>query len=196
MRRTGTAMGQSLLITTIRVESSRASRAAASGSATWLWQYWCTCHGPPTLHRSPSHRCVLDRILSMRMDVDTGGCVLLLCSRTALWSNYVLLEPVPHLLNCCLPIPLFVQGITIQHVWYYGWITALSTGLGTLPFLIVSEMNQWWLGVSNGTSSCLAWPHCPFAPGHYSLGEGRGRPGPLNQTQLNAMLESSPSIHD
>lgn len=45
-----------------------------------------------------------------------------------------------------------VQGITIQHVWYYGWITALSTGLGTLPFLIVSDMNQWWLGVSNGTS--------------------------------------------
>jgi hypothetical protein len=42
------------------------------------------------------------------------------------------------------------QVTTAQHVWYYGWITALSTGLGTLPFLIVSEMNQWWLGISNG----------------------------------------------
>lgn len=121
-------------------------------------------------------------VTQVRIGQDTfnaNGCryrwvCTIMCSRTALWSNYVLLEPVPHLLNCCLPIPLFVQGITIQHVWYYGWITALSTGLGTLPFLIVSEMNQWWLGVSNGTSSCMSWPHCLLAPGHYSLMKGTG----------------------
>ena len=44
---------------------------------------------------------------------------------------------------------------TLQHVWYFGWITALSTGLGTLPFVVVSEMNKWWLGVSNGACACL-----------------------------------------
>ncbi len=44
---------------------------------------------------------------------------------------------------------------TLLHVWYFGWITALSTGLGTLPFMVVAEMNKWWLGVSNGARSGL-----------------------------------------
>jgi hypothetical protein len=52
---------------------------------------------------------------------------------------------------------------TLLHVWYFGWITALSTGLGTLPFMVVSEMNKWWLGVSNGAfcvrSVCLCAYH-------------------------------------
>lgn len=39
-----------------------------------------------------------------------------------------------------------------QHVWYYGWITAVSTGFGALPFFIVSNPNKFWMGVSNGTS--------------------------------------------
>ena len=25
-------------------------------------------------------------------------------------------------------------AVTLKHVWYYGWITAISTGLGTRPF--------------------------------------------------------------
>ena len=44
-------------------------------------------------------------------------------------------------------------GMTLWHVWYFGWITALSTGLGTLPFVVVSEMNKWWLGVSNACAA-------------------------------------------
>jgi len=43
--------------------------------------------------------------------------------------------------------------MTLWHVWYFGWITALSTGLGTLPFVVVSEMNKWWLGVSNACAA-------------------------------------------
>jgi hypothetical protein len=50
---------------------------------------------------------------------------------------------------------------TLLHVWYFGWITALSTGLGTLPFAVVAEMNKWWLGVSNG-AWLLACLFCLF----------------------------------
>lgn len=44
-------------------------------------------------------------------------------------------------------------GMTLLHVWYYGWITALSTGLGTLPFALFSDMNKWWLGISNACAA-------------------------------------------
>ena len=40
---------------------------------------------------------------------------------------------------------------TIQHVFYYGWLTAMSTGLGALPFLLVPDVKSFWVGISNGT---------------------------------------------
>ena len=39
---------------------------------------------------------------------------------------------------------------TLMHVWYYGWITALSTGLGVLPLVLAPELDPFWIGVSNG----------------------------------------------
>jgi hypothetical protein len=39
---------------------------------------------------------------------------------------------------------------TLLHVWYYGWITALSTGLGVLPLVFAPELDSYWVGVSNG----------------------------------------------
>lgn len=39
---------------------------------------------------------------------------------------------------------------TIQQVWYYGWITAVSTGLGVLPLVFVPNLDKFWIGVSNG----------------------------------------------
>jgi len=55
---------------------------------------------------------------------------------------------------------------TWQHVWYYGWITAVSTGLGAVPFYFFQEPNKYWMGVSNGTCTytCTLRPaqlHCP-----------------------------------
>lgn len=41
------------------------------------------------------------------------------------------------------------KAVTKKHVWYYGWVTAISTGLGVLPFMFVSRFQQKWLGVSN-----------------------------------------------
>ena len=40
--------------------------------------------------------------------------------------------------------------VRTQHVWYYGWITALSTGVGVLPFFFFSEPDKYWMGISNG----------------------------------------------
>lgn len=42
------------------------------------------------------------------------------------------------------------KGVSVQHVWYYGWITAVSTGVGVLPFFFFSEPNKFWMGISNG----------------------------------------------
>ena len=43
-------------------------------------------------------------------------------------------------------------AVTLAHVWYYGWITAISTGLGALPFYFVQEPNKFWIGVSNAVA--------------------------------------------
>jgi hypothetical protein len=40
---------------------------------------------------------------------------------------------------------------TLNHVFYYGWLTALSTGLGALPFLFLPDIATFWVGISNGT---------------------------------------------
>ena len=42
---------------------------------------------------------------------------------------------------------------TLQHVWYFGWISALSTGLGVLPLIFSPKLDTWWIGVTNG--ECL-----------------------------------------
>lgn len=42
------------------------------------------------------------------------------------------------------------NGVSALHVWYYGWITAVSTGIGVLPFFFFSEPNKFWMGISNG----------------------------------------------
>lgn len=43
-----------------------------------------------------------------------------------------------------------IKHVPISFVWYYGWITAVSTGLGALPFIFFKEPTKFWLGVSNG----------------------------------------------
>lgn len=40
--------------------------------------------------------------------------------------------------------------VSLQSVFYHGWVTAVATGLGALPFYIISEPNKYWMGISNG----------------------------------------------
>ena len=48
--------------------------------------------------------------------------------------------------------PTIKDGPTVRHVFYYGWLTAMSTGLGALPFLLYPDVGTFWVGISNGTS--------------------------------------------
>jgi cation transport ATPase len=47
--------------------------------------------------------------------------------------------------------PTIKDGPTVRHVFYYGWLTAMSTGLGALPFLLYPDVGTYWVGISNGT---------------------------------------------
>ena len=49
-----------------------------------------------------------------------------------------------------LPDDLQPSKPTVEHVFFYGWISALSTGLGVLPLIFTPELDSYWIGVSNG----------------------------------------------
>jgi zinc transporter, ZIP family len=73
--------------------------------------------------------------------------------KTATWV-YVLLVLFAVVTFVTAPVPLHpLPGVapTIQHVFYYGWLTAMSTGLGALPFVLVPDVATFWVGISNGT---------------------------------------------
>eukprot|EP00600_Ochromonadales_sp_CCMP1393_P007819 CAMPEP_0174961652 /NCGR_PEP_ID=MMETSP0004_2-20121128/4360_1 /TAXON_ID=420556 /ORGANISM="Ochromonas sp., Strain CCMP1393" /LENGTH=335 /DNA_ID=CAMNT_0016210123 /DNA_START=26 /DNA_END=1032 /DNA_ORIENTATION=- len=44
------------------------------------------------------------------------------------------------------------SGVSISHVWYLGWVTAVFTGFGVLPFFFFSEPNKFWMGISNAVA--------------------------------------------
>jgi ZIP family zinc transporter len=46
-----------------------------------------------------------------------------------------------------------LQTPTIHTVFYCGWISAVSTGLGVLPLCLVSEMKEYYIGVSNAIAA-------------------------------------------
>jgi hypothetical protein len=65
-----------------------------------------------------------------------------------------------------------VGGIpTVQHVFYYGWVAALSTGLGALPLIFLGKVTDVWLGLSNAVAVArLSAPPSPLVPRHASNG--------------------------
>lgn len=72
---------------------------------------------------------------------------------TPLWV-YLLLLAFALLTVLSYPRPFQPHGTpTIKHVFFYGWMTAISTGLGVLPFAFLPNVATYWVGVSNGTSS-------------------------------------------
>ena len=47
----------------------------------------------------------------------------------------------------------FVGPTSGAHVWWYAWVTCVSTGFGVLPFLFASRLDDIWLGVSNASAA-------------------------------------------
>ena len=46
---------------------------------------------------------------------------------------------------------------TIQEVFYCGWMTAVSTGLGVIPFIVFKEPNKLYMGISNAVAGGSIW---------------------------------------
>mmetsp|Transcript_8170 Transcript_8170/g.16946 ORF Transcript_8170/g.16946 Transcript_8170/m.16946 type:complete len:308 (-) Transcript_8170:89-1012(-) len=42
---------------------------------------------------------------------------------------------------------------SIQHVFYYGWITAVFTGLGAIPLAFSPNLASYWVGLSNAIAA-------------------------------------------
>lgn len=52
------------------------------------------------------------------------------------------------------PEPLHPVGRpTVLHVWYFGWISALSTGLGVLPLMFTHDLDSYWVGATNSLAA-------------------------------------------
>lgn len=66
------------------------------------------------------------------------------------WAGYLLLVVIS---TCTLPEDLHPVSPTLKHVWYYGWVTALSTGLGAAPLMLAHDMGKQMLGVGNAIAS-------------------------------------------
>lgn len=52
-----------------------------------------------------------------------------------------------------MPESITVKTPTVQHVWFYGWLAAITTGLGALPLLFFSKPADFWLGASNAIAA-------------------------------------------
>ena len=64
------------------------------------------------------------------------------------WSALALLVFLTFFL---MPHPLHAEGEpSIQHVFYYGWLTAVSTGFGVVPLIFAPDLASYWVGISNG----------------------------------------------
>jgi len=69
---------------------------------------------------------------------------------TPVWV-YVLLLIFAIISFITYPVPFQPHGEpTLRHVFFYGWMTAISTGCGVLPFLVLPEIPKFWVGISNG----------------------------------------------
>ena len=55
---------------------------------------------------------------------------------------------------CTMPSKLVVQEKpTVQHVWFYGWVAAITTGLGALPVLWFTQPSDFWVSVSSAVAA-------------------------------------------
>eukprot|EP00536_Pseudo-nitzschia_multiseries_P013957 jgi/Psemu1/213300/e_gw1.636.24.1 len=55
-----------------------------------------------------------------------------------------------------MPVPLqptHGQAPSIQHVFYYGWLTAIFTGLGAIPLAFAPNLAAYWVGLSNAVAA-------------------------------------------
>lgn len=65
------------------------------------------------------------------------------------WMGWILMACVVLISIISIPRTQGYSKPTIHEVFFYGWMTAVSTGLGVVPFLIFKEPNKFYLGVGS-----------------------------------------------
>lgn len=69
---------------------------------------------------------------------------------------YLALLSIAVISYVALPDPLqphYGESPTIRHVFYYGWLTAVSTGLGAIPLALAPNLSSYWVGISNAVAA-------------------------------------------
>lgn len=67
------------------------------------------------------------------------------------WLSYSLLAVTVAVTVASFPRDVSI--VSLQKVWYFGWITAISTGFGVIPFYFVGAPNKSFMGLANGCAS-------------------------------------------
>lgn len=74
------------------------------------------------------------------------------------WLSYSLLVGLIAVTLTTFPNDCIAR-VSLQKVWYFGWITAVATGLGVLPFYIFGSPNKYYMGIANGASYIYIYIH-------------------------------------
>lgn len=69
------------------------------------------------------------------------------------WASIVLFAVISYVAMPEHLSPEKGQSPTRQHVFYYGWLTAVSTGLGALPLAFAPNLAAYWVGLSNAVAA-------------------------------------------
>ena len=81
------------------------------------------------------------------------------------WLGWFLLIMLAIITGVSYSFTTVSDKVTIEQVWFAGWITAISTGLGVVPFIFLSESpNKFWMGISNAVTGGM------MLAASYSLG--------------------------
>ena len=135
-----------MVLTRRQLQEQQQQMAAASENAS-----------PPHPHHKTLQHQAMDLAAATKKGLPqrNGRGKKLSTSTTEAWV-YVLLVIFVLLTIVTIPVPFHPtapEGPTVRHVFYYGWLTAMSTGLGALPFLLFPDVATFWVGISNGTLS-------------------------------------------
>ena len=66
------------------------------------------------------------------------------------WLGYILIAIIS---KVTLPDNLRPASPSLAHVWYFGWVTAISTGLGAAPLFFVRDSGKKVLAVGNAIAA-------------------------------------------
>jgi Fe2+ transport system protein B len=107
-------------------------------------------------HKGRSHSIEITTVKGEEKEKSkSSGIYKVLTSPLVGWMTLVLISYITYPGSLAVHHSQQLEDVTVGHVWYYGWITALSTGLGVLPLIFVPHLDKFWIGVSNGMQLLL-----------------------------------------